>query len=98
MRILLKGFKKDFIYTWEHKKAFVKLEKELTGKITIGGLLHDMDKLFLYTIFTKKEVSKIHRKYSKHHIGNHKREIDIIHAVIDWESARYTKPDRKSVV
>lgn len=94
MRILLKGFVKDFTYTANHKKAVLMLEKKLLGRNTLRGYLHDVDKLFLYLLFTKKETSKIHRRYSKHHVGNHKSDSDVIHALIDWESARYTKPDK----
>lgn len=95
MRKMLKGFKKDFMYTWKHKKAILEVEKEIFGRNTIDGYLHDVDKLFLYLIFTKKETSKIHRKYSKHHTGNHKNEKDIVNALIDWDSARRTKPDKQ---
>lgn len=95
MRKLFKDFKKDFMYTWEHKKMVLRLEKELLGRNTINGYLHDLDKLFLYLLFTKKETSKIHRKYSRHHQGNHKSKADIVNACIDWESARYTKPDKQ---
>ncbi len=94
MRILFKDFKKDFMYTWEHKKAVIELEKKLLGYNTLDGYLHDADKLFLYLLFTKKETSKIHRVYARHHSGNHKSENDIVNAIIDWESARLTKPDK----
>lgn len=95
MRILFKDLKKDMLYTIKHKGAYLKTQREKLGRITIEGLLHDCDKLFLYLLFTKKETSKIHRSYSKHHVGNHKREKDIINALIDWECARYTKPDKQ---
>lgn len=89
-----KQFKKNFMYTWKHKIAVLQLEKKLLGRITLRGILHDTDKLFLYLLFSKERVSKIHRSYSRHHTGNHKSKEDIIHALIDWESARYTKPDK----
>ncbi len=95
MRVLLKDFKKDFTYTWKHKKAFIVMEKELTGKISIAGLLHDMDKLFLYFFFTKKETSKIHRRYAKHHWDNAKTNKDITQMLIDWECNRLTKEDKQ---
>lgn len=90
-----KNFKKDFKYTWEHKKAFLKAEKDLLGRNTLSGYLHDVDKLFLYLVYTKKEVSKIHRSYSKHHTGNHTNEKHIEQALVDWECARYTKADKQ---
>lgn len=80
-------------YTWDHKKAFLKVEKELTGKNTLRGYLHDLDKIFLKLFLPKLEVHKIHTKYSRHHRWAHTHE-DYIQMVIDWECARYTKPDK----
>lgn len=92
---MFKDFKKDFMYTWEHKKAVLQVERDILGRNTLQGYMHDMDKLFLYVLFTKKETSRIHRMYSRHHTGNHKSDFDVIHALIDWESARITKPDKQ---
>jgi hypothetical protein len=56
-------------YTWKHKRAFLQVEKQLLGRNTISGYLHDVDKIFLYLLPLKKEaVQKIHRKLSKHHV------------------------------
>ncbi|MEG1141054.1 MAG: hypothetical protein RSE41_01110 [Clostridia bacterium] len=57
-------------------------------------MLHDMDKIILYLIYDKKQTSKIHRKYSSHHITLNKTKINYLDAVIDWECARFTKPDK----
>ena len=48
-------------YTLRHKKAFLKVEKELRGKNTLKGYLHDVDKPFLYLAFWIKleDVQKI---------------------------------------
>lgn len=84
----------DYIqYTWKHKGAFLKIEKQLLGKNTIRGILHDVDKLIMYSFLSKETTNKIHSKYSKHH---KKRKIkkDFIQMVIDWECARFTKPDK----
>ena len=89
--------KEKIIYIVNHKKAFLKVEKELTQKNSLRGLAHDMDKIFLI-IFTRKpleEISKNHRLKSKHHVNNiQKTEKDYIEMAIDWECARYTKPDK----
>lgn len=85
-----------FKYTLKHKKAFIMVEKQLLGKNTLRGYLHDTDKLILY-LFSKpgsKWVSNLHRKYSKHHVVKAKSKGDFIQMVIDWECARYTKPDK----
>lgn len=82
------------LYTLKHKKAFLKVEKESLGKNTLRGYLHDVDKLILYPILGKSRTHKLHRKYSRHHFDNIKTIQDKIQMLIDWESARYTKPDK----
>lgn len=80
-------------YTWEHKKAFIKVEKELLGYNTLRGYLHDTDKLLLYIFLPKKLASNIHRACSKHH-QRAKTVKDNIQKLIDWECARLTKLDK----
>ena len=56
---------------------------------------HDIDKIYMYLIYEKKEVSRIHRKISKHHQNEkEKTEVDYEEMALDWESARYTKEDK----
>lgn len=83
-------------YTWKHKKAFLNIEKKLLGRNTLRGYLHDVDKLFLYLIANNNSnwVSKLHRKYSRHHQIRARTNNDYIQTVIDWKCARYTKPDK----
>lgn len=87
-------------YTWKHKIVLIRLEKQFTGKVSLRILLHDANKLISYIFFpflTLDQHRSIHTKVSKHHHYNDianlsdslKREI-----VLDWESARYTKPDK----
>lgn len=88
--------REHFKYTLKHKRAFIFVEKQLLGKNSLRGYLHDADKLFLY-LFSKPEnkwVSKLHREYSRHHIKKAKSHSDFVQMVIDWECARYTKPDK----
>lgn len=82
------------VYTKAHRKAFRKVEKELTGRNTIRGYLHDIDKLFLYLFFDYDTVHNWHRKHSRHHTIKAKTHADFVQMVIDWECARYTKPDK----
>lgn len=85
----------DYVkYTIKHRKAFRKVEKELFGKTSIRGYLHDLDKVILYPILGKKITSKIHRKYSRHHVNRAHTTSDYKQMVVDWECARYTKPDK----
>lgn len=81
-------------YTLDHRKAFRKVEKELLGHNTVRSLFHDLDKVFLKIVFDTKRVHKIHRTYSRHHSNKAKTYNDFIQMVIDWECARYTKPDK----
>lgn len=88
------NYPKRIDYTWQHKKAYLKLEKKLTGKNTFRGYLHDLDKLILYILgVPKKWVHDMHVAYAPHHIINNKVKYPE-GAVIDWECARQTKPDK----
>lgn len=33
------------VYTMKHKRAFLRVEKELLGHNTVRGFLHDLDKV-----------------------------------------------------
>ena len=85
-------------YTIRHKKAFLKVEKQLRGKNTLRGYLHDIDKPFLYLALWIKyeDIQKIHRKNNRHHVRKDlaKSKDDLIDTIIDWECARITKPDK----
>ena len=98
MGLELKKRLKKISYTLRHKKAFLKVEKQLRGRNTLRGYLHDIDKPFLYlALWIKYEsIQKIHRSKNKHHVRNDlvKSKDDLIDTIIDWECARITKPDK----
>ena len=78
----------------EHRRAYLKVEKELLGRNTIHGYLHDLNKIFLYILgLPTKMAHYIHYKLSPHHVKNNDVRNPIA-AVIDWECAKYTKPDK----
>ena len=92
-------------YTWKHYLAFMKVQKELLGHYKYK--FHDWDKLamFIFLPFLgDRIINQWHQKHQKHHptycTGNDwKRnlktsEIDWEQAIIDWECARITKPDK----
>ena len=83
-------------YTKDHRKAFRKIEKELLGHNTLRSLFHDLDKVILYNIWPHKKVKSFHRSTARHHVENNikKNRNDYIQMIIDWECARYTKPDK----
>ena len=90
---------KDYIeYTYKHRKIVIYLankyykdNKELLDKVK----LHDLDKLFMYLFYEKEDASNIHRDLMSHHQNKIiKNKLDYMEMVLDWESARYTKPDK----
>ena len=88
------GYPKRINYTAKHKKAFLKVEKDFIGKNTLSGYLHDLDKLIMYIIGVPKQIAhNIHVATAPHHFRNGKIKKPL-QAVIDWECARYTKPDK----
>ena len=83
-------------YTKEHRKAFKKIEKEILGHNTWRSIVHDLDKVILYNMWPHKKVKNFHRNNARHHIESkvNKNRGDYIEMIIDWECARYTKPDK----
>lgn len=81
-------------YTKAHRQAFLQVEKQLLGRNTIRGYLHDLDKIILYHFLEAKVVHNLHRGYSKHHKKRARQKSDFVQMVIDWECARFTKPDK----
>lgn len=92
---MIKVTRKECInYTWQHKKAFLKVEKKLLGKNTLRGYLHDLDKIFLYIPFGMEKGHNIHTWWARHHQRRANTRKDYIEMIIDWECARITKPDK----
>lgn len=81
-------------YTLAHRKAFRKVEKELLGYNIFRSLFHDLDKVFLYPLFEYKKVHNFHGSHTRHHSIKARTDADFTQMVIDWECARYTKPDK----
>ena len=89
-------------YTYLHRKAFLytvnKIIKDevLKEQLIKRAKAHDMDKMMSYLTMSKEDASRIHRRTAKHHMENNllKTHIDYVEAVIDYECAGYTKPDK----
>ena len=92
-----------FNQLYKYKKAFLRVEYELLGHNTLRGFLHDSDKFFyLYPValilgHDKHWVKNHHRKNNRHHneCQKNKTRRDYIEMIIDWECARFTKPDKQ---
>lgn len=82
-------------YTQAHRKAYKKIEKELLDHNTWRSYVHDLDKVILYNFLPFEKVKKFHRSTARHHENSVKKtKNDYIDMIIDWECARFTKPDK----
>ena len=85
-------------YTYKHRKIVIRLAEKYfkdNNEVLEQVKSHDIDKLYLYLFYEKKTVSRIHREQSSHHENElEKTYLDYVEMVLDWESARYTKPDK----
>lgn len=82
-------------YTIKHRRAFRKVERELLGCNTFDGLTHDLGKLLLLIFcpfISMNKIKKYHKNTARHH--NAVTRMDYIQKIIDYECARYTKPDK----
>ena len=87
----------DLVYTYKHRKIVMFLGKKYSNNKELLEQLksHDLDKMFLLLLYDKKVLEGIHRKISSHHDNDlPKSNLDYMEMVLDWESARYTKPDK----
>lgn len=96
----MKDLKKRYshaLYSLRHIVCINKLAAKL-GVWKPKYLLHDMDKVFMYLFCTGKTVKEIHQAHrakSTHHVEYfEQKKMDWEMAVLDWESARFTKPDK----
>ena len=85
---------RKILYTLRHKMAYISTAKKCRGYNKVSDYLHDVDKLIYLIIGIPARVaSKWHRRYSRHHMQNGVIR-DLSGAVIDFECARITKPDK----
>ena len=88
-------FKTYYHYNCAHRNEVLRIEKQCLGYNTFLTRIHDIDKLIMKCFFIPdKVISKIHRTFSWHHPGNKIGWFRINEAIYDWESARFTKPDK----
>jgi len=81
-------------YTIKHRRAFRDIEKKYLFKTPFMWRIHDLDKLIMYPFLGVKLTSFIHRKFSRHHVNSIRKDKNWLEIIIDWECARYTKPDK----
>lgn len=94
--------KEKILYTCKHRRALVYTIQKLVMDEAVRKLLleqvkyHDLDKSLLLLLVDAEVASKYHKAHAKHHMENDipKSRYDKIEAVLDYESAGYTKPDK----
>lgn len=83
-------------YTYLHRREVYRIGNELRVKESLLDSLwmHDIDKLIIYLFRDKQETQKIHRLLNRHHNRNETDKEVLVEMLLDWESARFTKPDK----
>ena len=84
-------------YTLKHRKKLIELSLVYLGKRKYW--FHDLDKVVMYILIPyvgTKVIHKIHATLSSHHVRYYRgiSRVDKTQAILDWESARFTKPDK----
>ena len=90
------------IYTYRHRRAFEYCvqkyirEPALREEMLRRADVHDMDKMVMYLFMDQKSAQDLHVKTQPHHLENDlpRTYEDYVEAVIDYECAPYTKPDK----
>jgi hypothetical protein len=94
--------KEKIIYTLKHRLAFFKCvdaycKEEDKPELYRRAMFHDMDKVVLNCLCDEEFASKLHNRFTGHHKKQPGADVslyDYIEMAIDWECARYTKPDK----
>ena len=90
------------IYTYRHRRAFEYCVHRLIREPTLRqemlrrAAVHDMDKMIMYLFMDQQTAQRLHVSTKPHHLENDlpKSREDLVEAVIDYECAPYTKPDK----
>lgn len=93
------------LYSYKHHVCFKKVEAYLRGRVI--HKYHDVDKIVMYALFPwlgVECINHIHTLLQNHHpcykdlddnkAYKPKDEVEWTEAVVDWECARFTKPDK----
>lgn len=89
-------------YTYRHREAIKYLinkiikDEKVKKEMLHRAEYHDLDKLVLYQFLGHEESHNYHRQTQPHHMENdlEKNYYDKLEAILDYESAGYTKPDK----
>lgn len=90
------------VYTFRHRRAFEYCVKkrvrdpELRAELLRRAKIHDLDKMVMYLFMDQRKAQRLHIQTQPHHLENSlpRTHADWVEAVIDYECAPYTKPDK----
>jgi hypothetical protein len=83
-------------YTYLHRQAIFTLAEKL-GIDATPYLTHDTEKYFMYLWLEEDVTRECHRILNRHHDYDKGVAIDretLLEMMLDWESARFSKPDK----
>ena len=83
-------------YTYLHRQAIFTLAEKL-GIDATPYLTHDTEKYFMYLWLEEDVTRECHRILNRHHDYDKGVTIDretLVEMMLDWESARFSKPDK----
>lgn len=89
---------KELICVVRHKLAFLKVRRKnsfLRSNISLfRALMHDTGKAVNIILFGDAVATRIHRAMAGHHQKDRMSFVQKVEAFCDWESARFTKPEK----
>ena len=85
----------EIIKIWKHKKYVIEIGLIYYNKYYIPMYIHDIDKIFLLCFFPKKISSYLHKKLAFHHFSNIFKIRFYKEMILDWESGRFSKTNKK---
>lgn len=83
----------DMKYTYLHRREMARIAGEL-GIDWNQYRFHDCDKMVMMLFHTDEDLTKEHRSTQPHHHHNTTDMKALVEMMLDWESARFTKPDK----
>lgn len=83
----------DMKYAYLHRQKVLELAKQY-GIDSEGFKYHDCDKIAMALFYDDETLTQEHRRTQAHHDHNATDENVLLEMMLDWESARYTTPDK----
>lgn len=82
------------VYTYLHRQELFRVGNMLGISAKAVYRTHDTDKLINYIFMSKKDAHNIHVALNEHHNTKTTNKLALVEMALDWESARFTKPDK----